>query len=113
MADADQGIAVNKSLAWTILVAILGGGFWIGSVVSDTNGQITAQDRSQSALRAEIAALSATMDRGAGRANEAVSDLERRLRPLEAAIPAVNQRLDYIADGIRRIEAAQERPGGR
>ncbi len=33
--NSDRGITLNKSLAWTMLVALLTGGIWIGMQVTD------------------------------------------------------------------------------
>jgi len=32
--NSDRGITMNKSLAWTVLTALVAGGFWVGSSVT-------------------------------------------------------------------------------
>lgn len=60
--NSDRGITLNKSLAWTIMTALLAGGIWVGVQVTsaregiDTLSQRQAEDRAD--IRANTAEIS-------------------------------------------------------
>jgi septal ring factor EnvC (AmiA/AmiB activator) len=101
---SDEGFTINKTLAWTILVAIIGGSIWVGRTVSEVRGEIAQRRQEIAQIREDKAELAASL-----------AALEARVRPLENAAPAINARLDYIAEAIRRIEraVAPEAPDNR
>lgn len=95
--NSDRGITVNKSLAWTMLVAIVAAGFWVGTVVTSAQHGIAVLEERQAedriAIRANSAAISVlrqttarveerlgNIERSAVRTEEAVTEILRFLR---------------------------------
>jgi glucose-6-phosphate-specific signal transduction histidine kinase len=84
--NSDRGITLNKSLAWTILAALVGGGFWMGVQMTETREGV----RSLEARQAE--------DRAAIRANAV------EINALARSNARIDQRLLTIEQSARRTE---------
>lgn len=82
----ERGITLNKSLAWTIVVAMILGGMWVGARDADTKARL-------------ITLETMTRDRAAQ-----ISNLDGRIRPLENQSEVVRSQLIEIGRGIERIE---------
>lgn len=79
IANDDRGITVNKSLAWTLIVGLVGLGFWVGTqltILSSGMDQYQSDSKAAAIVR---------------------SDLESRVRGLETR----ESRAAAITDGVR------------
>lgn len=54
--NSDRGITLNKSLAWTMALALVGGGIWVGIEVNAARSGIETLSVRQNEDRAEIRA---------------------------------------------------------
>lgn len=85
--SSERGITLSKPLAWTMLVALIGGGIWVGSQIGSL-----AEVRNQVARNtAEIAAIAST----------------QRVAAVDSARSA--EKMSAILDGVRRIEVRMDR----
>jgi hypothetical protein len=60
--DTDGGIRINPTLVWMIGAAILSGGVWIGTQVTDLSAKASALAEDQAARHAETMAYRRDMD---------------------------------------------------
>lgn len=89
--NSDRGITLNKGLAWTMLVGLLGGGYWVGTTISDMSGN----------LRSTGAVLEHLSLEG--------SDRERRIRTLENSLSRADERQNANGALLSRIDGRLER----
>jgi enoyl-[acyl-carrier-protein] reductase (NADH) len=52
--NSERGITLNKSLAWTIVSALVGAGIWVGMQVSSTRTELTLLTKRAEEDRAKI-----------------------------------------------------------
>lgn len=91
--QSERGITLNKSLAWTILVALIGGGIWIGTVVTEARTGVQTANKSVEALGARQ-----IEDR------KAIAINRRDISELRSSNARIDQRLLNIETGVRRTE---------
>lgn len=99
--DDDRGITLSKSLAWTILLFILGIVWTGGSMLASINNRLDSLERQRTEMVAQFEERVLENRRSA---RDALQDHETRIRPLEAAAPLIQNRLDGIAAGIEEIK---------
>lgn len=85
--NSDRGITLNKSLAWTILTAVLAGGIWVGVQVTSAREGIEILSQRQTEDRTDIKSNA-----------QAISDLR-------SSSARVDQRLTAIEQSAHRTEA--------
>lgn len=85
--NSDRGLTIAKPLAWSILVALVGGGIWVGSQI----GVLAEVQRQVDANRGQIAELRAIQAAAA----------------VDGARSA--EKVSAILDGVRRIEVRLDR----
>ncbi|MEC9434417.1 MAG: hypothetical protein VYD87_16055 [Pseudomonadota bacterium] len=85
--NSDRGLTIAKPLAWSILVAMVCGGIWVGSQI----GTLAEVQRQVAENRKDIAALGAA----------------QRLAALEGA--RLTEKVSAILDGVKRIETRLDR----
>ena len=87
--SGDRGITLNKSLAWTILVALVGGGFWVGAqVTTATNGLAVLQERQtedRKEIRSNTQAINSLRQSNA-RIDERLANIERAANRTEQSV---------------------------
>ncbi len=84
--QSERGITLNKTLAWTILVALIGGGIWIGKTVSEAQTGVENLGQRQVEDRADIA-----------NNRDAIANLR-------SSNARIDQRLLNIESGVERTE---------
>lgn len=89
--NSDRGITLNKGLAWTLLVGLLSGGYWVGTTISDMSGSL----RSTGAVLERL-----SLEGG---------DRERRIRTLENSLSRSDERQNANAALLNRIDSRLER----
>ncbi|SDW14954.1 hypothetical protein SAMN05444336_101250 [Albimonas donghaensis] len=85
--NSERGLTIAKPLAWSILVALVCGGIWVGSQI----GTLAEVQRQVAENRKDIAALSGV----------------QRLAAVENARLA--EKVSAILDGVKRIETRLDR----
>lgn len=94
--NSERGITLNKSLAWTMLAALVALVWYGGTTVARLQHATDAQTMTLSELRAALAA-----DRGTMLA------LESRIRTLEQGSVRLDVRFDAMVAVIEDIRASQ------
>lgn len=95
--QSERGITLNKSLAWSIFVAVIGGGFWIGVIVTDTQNGLKTLGNRQSEDRSEIA-----VNRNAiSRLRSSNARVDQRLLNIESGIERTEKSLDQVLQYLR------------
>lgn len=89
--NSERGITLNKSLAWTILVALLGGGFWVGSSVTSLQS-ITDENKDKISKQ-----------------TDEITSINTRLRSIENQQARADERFSNILGYLTRIDARLER----
>lgn len=89
--QTDRGITLNKSLAWTMAVALVSAGIWVGAQLSSTQTALQG-------VRAELSSL-----------RETVTALTPRVRANETGLARQDERLTLILSTLTRIDARLER----
>lgn len=90
--NSDRGITINKSLAWTMLVAIVAGGFWVGTVVTSTQHGIAVLEERQTEDRLEIRANAVAivaLRQTSARVEERLGNIERSAVRTEEAVTEI------------------------
>lgn len=94
--NSDRGITLNKSLAWTVAVALVMGGLWVGTTVtrlgSATDQLIRELARTDAELRTDRTAATA---------------IEGRVRALETLTTRQDARFDALSKSLDEVKAAQ------
>lgn len=96
--NADRGITLNKSLAWTVLVALLTVAFWIGATVQGLRSSTVDLTEAQ----ADISAA-AKESRAEVKARD--DEQDGRIRVLETAAARSDERMINVLDLFKRIDA--------
>lgn len=89
--NSERGITINKSLAWAMLIGLLSGGMYVGTLITDVS-------RSIEFLNEKISAQ-----------NEASMGRETRLRALERGATQSDERVANILALLSRIDGRLER----
>ena len=92
--NSDRGITLSKSLAWSMLAFVAGGGFWVGVTLSNLTSQ------SQNTAEAVVGLQTTLANERAARAS-----LASRIESLERGAARDDQRLQNIEAGVSRITA--------
>ena len=92
--NSDRGITLSKSLAWSVLAFVAGGGFWVGVTLSD----LTSQSKT-------TADAVAGLERTLSSERQARASLASRIERLERGAARDDQRLMNIEAGVARITA--------
>lgn len=96
--NSDRGITLDKKLAWTIGVALLVGGIWIGTQLTsldNTMGQLaTRQDEDRRDIRANTADIVAIRTQNAR--------VEQRLDGIEATTSRTDKNVERLYDMVRQ-----------
>lgn len=99
--NSDRGVTLNKSLAWTILTAVLAGGIWVGIEVNAARqgvemlAQRQAEDRAD--IRANAAEISALRSTNA-RVDQRLTAIEQSARRTEETMQEI---LRFLREGAR------------
>lgn len=107
--NSDRGITLSKGLAWTILITVIGavggGGWWIGSNVTRLSAGIEQVNKELADLKdKDLADLKA----GLTESNRARSMLEARLRGEERASAESARDLRHASEALREIKGTQK-----
>lgn len=95
--NSERGITLNKTLAWTILVSVLGGGLWIGTQVTDAkNGVENLGERQTEDRRAIDANTRSISDLRSSNAR-----IDQRLLNIESSSERTENKLDQLIQYIR------------
>lgn len=93
--NSDRGITLNKQLAWTMLVALIGAVWWGGSTVtglqSSTNNLVLAVGETRALIAAE---------------RQAATALEARIRSLETTSTRQDARFDALSRSLDEMKAS-------
>ena len=94
--NSDRGITLNKSLAWTLASALVFGGMWVGTNVtqlaSSTEALTSDLVRTEAAIASDRAAASA---------------VEARVRALENLTTRQDARFDALSRSLDEVKEAQ------
>ena len=104
--NSDRGITLNRSLAWTMLIAILSGAFWAGQTITALQGM---SDRNAKAI-SEIVGSQA-LDRAESKADLAM--IIGRIGTIEQQQARADERFSNILSYMARIDARLERMEGQ
>ena len=96
--NADRGITLNKSLAWTVLVAWSTAIFWGGTTVQGLRSATVDLAEAQQGL-----AVSAREDRLQLQAKD--NEQDERIRALETTAARADERMLNVIDLFKRIDA--------
>jgi len=105
--NSDRGITLTKSLAWTLLVGLVAGGFWVGTELAQVQGKVDRlsqqfvdlkDDRALSLSSAEAAASQMTsrirdLERNEARTSAQMAELARVLSRIENSLQSIDTRL--------------------
>ena len=83
--NSDRGITLSKSLAWTVLVFVAGGGFWVGVALSDLTSQSKTTADAVSGLQQTLGDERRGTDQG--RIGERVATMESNMAHVLATLP--------------------------
>jgi len=100
--NSDRGITLNKSLAWTIGVSLMGGGLWIGVQVTSLSGDIQTMNAQYNELSVRI---QDRYDHLSIRQNEDRADIRSQsmqISTMQTQNARIEQRLTNIDDISRR-----------
>jgi septal ring factor EnvC (AmiA/AmiB activator) len=98
----DRGITLNKSLAWTMLVGLLGAGVWLGANMTETQEAVSTLADRQSEDRQEIrqnARAINSLRNSNARIDERLINIERSVRNTEDQLGEI---LRYLRDGAEQ-----------
>lgn len=99
--NSDRGITINKALAWTMLVGILGGGYWVGTMIATATEGISTleirQTEDRAAIRENMRAINDLRSSNA-RVDERLTGIEQSAQRTEATVAEI---LRYLRDGAR------------
>ena len=90
----ERGITLNKTLAWTMLVTLLGGAFWLGSMLNDVAGKIeTVAEVQQQAQReaAEVRARVSALERSEARGDARLENILQLLARIDTRMDRLEQ----------------------
>lgn len=96
--SSERGITLTKSLAWTVLVGIFGGGLWLGVQIATLSTQIEA-------LTSTVSIQSDRLEAAESRAEA----LSRRVSLGEANQARSDERYSSILSYLTRIDTRLER----
>ena len=98
--NADRGITLSKSLAWTILAGLITGGMWLG-------GEIASARRSIDDLKSDLAQFEIRQTELADRMRKVerqeAADLER-MTAITTLLTRIDQRLETMERRLRDEE---------
>lgn len=97
--NSDRGITLTKSLAWTIFVAVLGGGIWVGMQVTAAKQGVQTlaarQDEDRLDIRKNTSDITAIRSNNA-RLDQRLTGIEQSARRTEETVSEI---LRYLRDG--------------
>lgn len=100
--NSERGITLNKSLAWTILTALVVGGIWVGQQVGETASSVRMlSDRStedRRSIQANATAISNLRSSNA-RIDEKLLNIERSAARTESSVDEILRYLRSINSG--------------
>lgn len=91
LSQSDDGIVMNKTLAWSVFLSILMGALWLNTQVNSAQVRLAYIEAERSEMRSTS------------------YEIDRRLRNLEAFVSVTETRLDTVQSGVQRIELLLER----
>lgn len=97
--NSERGITINKSLAWTVVTAVLAGGIWIGIEINAARQGIEALTVRQSEDRADIRENTkeiVTLRSSGARVDQRLMAIEQSARRTEDTLTEI---LRYLRDG--------------
>lgn len=99
--NSERGVTLNKSLAWSVLVGVLGGGIWIGVQVTDAKTGIETlagrQIEDRAAIRRNTEAVSSLQSSNAR--------IDQRLLNIEQGQSRTEDKVDEMLDVLHRLTA--------
>jgi len=84
--QSERGVTLNKTLAWSILVALVSGGIWLGTVVTEAKNGLETLSERDAENRQDIATN------------------RRDIAKLRSSNARIDQRLLNIETGVQRAE---------
>lgn len=103
--NSERGITLNKSLAWTMLVAVLAGGVWIGTQVTEAKKGVETLTERQSEDRNSIVenrAAIVLLRENTGRIDERLTNIEKSTDDINTSIKEL---IGYLRDQNLKPEA--------
>jgi|SRR6056297_1535185 len=97
--NSDRGITINKSLAWTMVVGLLGAGLWLGTQMAEVRTSLDVLNERQSEDRVSIQQnLQRINDlrRSEARVDQRLISIERSVTNTEVSIQEV---LRFVRNG--------------
>ena len=105
--NSDRGITLNKSLAWSIVVALVGGGFWVGVQLTGLNAAIVnlgsergservVTDQYRSQVNGDLRALgerTRSIENNAARDDARLLEILRLVTDLKDSVNAIDQQI--------------------
>jgi hypothetical protein len=94
--NSDRGITLSKSLAWTLIVGLVGGGFWVGSSLSGLQSTVNTLSTSFSEIKAVNAAQTArvtALERAQSRDAARMAELGRVLERIDDKLDDLSKQL--------------------
>lgn len=98
--NSDRGITINKSLAWTMVVGLLGAGLWLGAQMGELQSSLNALTDRQMEDRLSIQAnerMINDMRRNEARVDQRLITIERAVINTESNMQEV---LRFIRNGM-------------
>ena len=96
--NSDRGITLNKNLAYTVAVGLVGAGLWVGMEVATLRGVTTNLAQTIDGLRVDLNASEAQQNA-----------LSSRVRANETGLARQDERLSLILTTLNKIDNRLER----
>jgi hypothetical protein len=102
--NTDRGITLNKSLAWTVLVTLVGGGFWVGVQVTDLASGLSILENRQGEDRAAIRDNAAAVN-GLRQSN---ARIDERLISIERSSQRTEESVNEVLRFLRQFDGPRQ-----
>ncbi|MBC7156582.1 MAG: hypothetical protein H5U20_03595 [Rhodobacteraceae bacterium] len=102
--NSERGITLNKSLAWTMLVAVLAGGVWIGTQVTEAKKGVETLTERQSEDRGSITANREAI----ARLQSSNARIDQRLISIEQSTSRTENSIEEV---LRYLRSQNLEPG--
>lgn len=100
--NTERGVTLNKQFAYTLLVGLVGAGFWVGVTVSTLSGKIDNLIEKENARAVQVTVLENRLnllERTESASSANMRNLMQTVTELKQAVDQLNRRL--VADALR------------
>ena len=101
--NSDRGITLNKSLAWTVSVALVFTGLWVGTTVTGLTNQVQAVASNTEQRMTEAASQRAAMEARIRILENSSTRQDAQFQALAASLEEVKSLLRALSDSRRAL----------